>query len=104
MIATLLGALKVGAAFMITPQGAAVGLGVLIIGYILKRIDNDWVYKPVYGVSYGLGVIITGGASKIPVVKVAWNKTFEPFVIDLLDNALTALKDGLFAGMHSDNK
>lgn len=95
---------KVGGAFLITPPGAAVGLAALISGYALKRIDNKWVYKPIYGVCYGVCVAVTLGASKWPYIGKAWNKTIEPFVIDLLDNILSAVKDGCFDGLHSDNK
>ena len=102
MFATILGVLKVAGAFLITPQGIAAGLGVLALGYILKKIDNKWVYKPIYGVFFGLGTACTLGASKwTPKL---WNKTIEPFIVDLLDNVFSAIKNGLFDGLHSDNK
>ncbi len=108
MLSTIIGAVisaaKVGGAFLITPQGAGIGLAVLILGYVLKKIDNKWVYKPIYSVCYAACVAVTLGASKWPYIGKAWNKTIEPFVIDLLDNILSAVKDGCVDGLHSDNK
>ena len=104
MIATILGGLKAAGAFMLTPQGVGVGLGALVVGYILKKIDNKWVYNPIYGIFFGLGVACTAGLSKWPWTKPYWNKTLEPFVVDLLDNVLSAVRNGLFDGLHSDKK
>ncbi len=104
MVATVLGILKVVAGFLITPQGIASVIGAAVAGYVLKRIDNKWVYKPIYGACYSLGCIITLGLSKWAITKVIWNKTIEPFVVDLLENILNAVKDGLLGGLHSDNK
>lgn len=103
MIASIIGAVTAAGAFLITPQGAGIGLGVLVLGYVLKRIDNKWVYKPIYGVCYGAGVACTLGLSKWKWTKGAWNKTIEPFVIDLLDNILSAIRNGVTDGLHSDN-
>ncbi len=103
MVGTIIGILKTAGAFLITPQGAGIGLGVLVVAYVLKRIDNTWVYEPIYWTFHKLGVACTLGASKLPYLRAVWNKTLEPFVIDLLENVLSAAKDGLFAGLHSDN-
>jgi len=91
------------AAFFTSQTGIITGLGALIIAYILKRIDNKWVYKPLYGVCYAAGVVCTAGLSKFRWTKPFWNKTIEPFVVDLLDNVFSAIKNGLFDGLHSDN-
>ncbi len=104
MLATILGALKVGGAFLITPTGIGAGLGVLILGYILKKIDNEWVRAPLYGFFFGLCVLVTAGMSKWKWTKGIWNKTIEPFVVDLLDNIISAIRDGIVDGLHSDNK
>ncbi len=102
MLSTILGALGAVGTFLISPQGIGVGIGVIILSYVLKKIDNKWVYKPIYGVFYGAGVACTLGASKwAPKI---WNKTLEPFIVDLLDNVFSAIKNGLFDGLHSDNK
>ena len=104
MLPAIIGAAKVVGAFLITPQGIGAGVGVLVLGYILKKIDNKWVYKPIYGVCYAACVAITLGASKWPYIGAVWNKTVEPFIIDLLDNILSAIKAGCLAGLHSYNK
>ena len=108
MLATITGAiigiLKTGGAFLVTPQGIGAGIAVLVLGYVLKKIDNKWVYGLLYGTFYGLGVACTLGLSKWKWTKGIWNKTIEPFVIDLLDNALSAVRDGIVNGLHSDNK
>ncbi len=104
MLATILGIAKTAGAFLITPAGIGAGLGVLILGYVLKKIDNAWVYKPIYGVCYAVSVACTVGLSKWKWTKGVWNKTIEPFVIDLVDNILSAVKNGITDGLHSDNK
>jgi len=104
MLTTIIGALKAAGALIITPQGIGAGIGLILLGYILKRIDNKWVYKPIYGICYTAGVACTVGLSKWRWTRSAWNKTIEPFVVDLLDNIFSAIKDGLFNGLHSDNK
>ncbi len=104
MLPAIIGALKAAGAFLITPQGIGAGIAVLILGYVLKRIDNDWVYKPLYGIFYTAGAALTLGCSKWKWTKGIWNKTIEPFVIDLLDNVFSAIKNGLFDGLYSDNK
>jgi len=103
MLSTIIGALSATGAFLITPQGIGAGIAVLVLGYVLKKIDNKWVYKPVYGMCYAMGAACTLGLSKWKWTKGIWNKTIEPFVIDLLDNVLSAIKNGLFDGLHSDN-
>ena len=103
MLGTILGALSTAGAFLITPTGIGAGLATLVLAYILKRIDNEWVYRPIYGACYAAGVICTGGMSKWKWTSSTWNKTVEPFIVDLLDNVFSAVKNGLFDGLHSDN-
>ena len=104
MLAAILGALKASGAFLITPGGMMAGAGALLIAYILKKIDNKWVYNPIYTACYGVGVLCTVGLSKWTWTRGIWNKTVEPFIVDLLDNIISAIRDGLFEGLHSDNK
>ena len=87
-----------------TPAGIGAGVIAVVVAYVLKKVDNNWVYKPIYGLCYAGGVAATLGMSKWKWTKGLWNKTIEPFIIDLLDNVLSAIKDGLFDGLHSDNK
>ncbi len=113
IISAVIGAAKVGGialistaatggALLTTPQGIGVGLIALISGYVLKRADNKWVYAPIYYICRKIGVACTLGASRwAPKL---WNRTIEPFIVDLLDNIFSAIKNGLFDGLHSDNK
>ena len=77
-------------------------IGVLILGYILKKIPNEKISKKVDVVFYGLGWLLTGWANKkLPKV---WEKALEPFVIDLIDNVLGAMVRGFIRGLKADNK
>lgn len=96
MLSTILAALT-------TPQGIGAGIVIVVLGYVLKHIDNKWVYKPIYGVCYAACTAVTLGLSKWKWTKGAWNKTIEPYIVDLLDNVLSAIKNGCFDGLHSDN-
>lgn len=126
MLAFILSLLKVVGGFLITPQGIAVGLGAVAVGYVLKRIDNTivkgWILTPFNWLAfivdkffYGLGVAMTLGLSRWPITRRWWNKTLEPYFIDLLDNVINGIIDGvvkvinamqagLIRGLKSDNK
>lgn len=126
MLTAFLGIAKTAGAFLITPQGIGIGLATVVVGYILRQIDNEWVkglvIKPFHllavvvgGICYGLGTIITaffGG--KFKLTKPFWNKLVEPFVIDLIDNLVNGVIDGvvevvkaaqreIIRGLRSDN-
>ena len=127
MLGTILGIAKAAGAFLITPQGVGVGLTTLIVGYILRQLDNAWikgcVIKPFHWLAiavektcYVLGTIITaffGG--KFKFTKPFWNKLVEPYLIDLIDNLINGVIDGvievvkaaqqgIIGGLRSDNK
>jgi len=127
MLATIIGVLKTAGAFLVTPQGAGVGLATVVVGYILRKLDNKWVkglvIKPFHilavavgGLCYGAGTAITiffGG--KFKLTKPFWNKLVEPYVIDLIDNIINgtidgivevvkAAQKGIISGLRSDNK
>jgi len=127
MLGTIFGALQTVGGFLITPTGAGIGLAALIVGFILKKIDNTvvkgWVVKPFHLLAVivgksaeGIGVVITVFfGAKFKWTKGLWNKLIEPFVIDLLDNVVNgiidgveeivdAARDGLIKGLKSDNK
>jgi len=86
------------------------GLIVVIVGYIMKKISNKWIRKfrvPVQIFFRGLGVVCTLGLSKWKWTAPIWNKTLEPFVVDLIDNIwyiLEGIPAGIIEGFHSDNK
>ena len=117
---------KDSGAFLTTPAGAGIGFLAAVTGYFLKQADNKktkgvilWPFKwlgiVLEKIMFGFGVTITAGASKWPLTAGIWNKTVEPFFVDLLDNLFNSIIDGLelvvdgirkglFDGLHSDNK
>lgn len=126
MLNAILGILKTVSTFLMTPGGIASGIGVIVMGYVLKKIDNKYVKgvvkKPFtalavifYKLFLGLGITITVGLTRWKWTKNIWNKTIEPYVIDLLDNifngiidgieeVIDSIRDGLFKGLRSDNQ
>tara|TARA_R100000742_G_C4259380_1_gene77209 strand:+ start:444 stop:725 length:282 start_codon:yes stop_codon:yes gene_type:complete len=77
------------------------GTGVVLWG--LKRIPNAKIASSVEGLFFKLGRMLTMwlGSKKSPVGKF-WNKTIEPWFIDLLDNLLVAGFKGLVKGLRID--
>ena len=51
---------------------------------------------------YGFGVACTLGLSKYKWTKKLWNKTVEPYFIDLIDNTAGAAVEGFIEGLRSD--
>lgn len=72
-----------------------------VLAWIFKKIPNEKISRSVEKFFYGLGVFCTLGASK--KLKI-WNKTVEPFLVDLIDNVIGAAVRGFIAGLRSDNK
>lgn len=73
----------------------------VIVAWILKSIPNEKIKKVVGKTFYGLGVAMTLGISKkFPKL---WNKTVEPFVVDLIDNVVGEAVKQFIHGLRSDN-
>ena len=74
-----------------------------VVLWILKKVPNDKISSAVEGTCFRLGRIITMfmGSKKSPVGKF-WNKTIEPWFIDLLDNVLVSGFKGLVKGLRVD--
>ena len=72
-----------------------------VVAWIFKRIPNEKISQAVENFFYKVGVFCTLGASK--KLKI-WNKTFEPWLIDLIDNVIGAAVRGLIRGLKSDDK
>ena len=47
---------------------------------------------------------MTAGLTKFWATKKLWNKTIEPYAIDLIDNVVGGALRGLVKGLRSDNK
>ena len=74
-----------------------------VVLWMLKKVPNDKISLAVEGACFRLGKIVTifMGSKKSPVGKF-WNKTIEPWFIDLLDNILVAGFKGLVKGLRID--
>ena len=70
--------------------------------WLLKRIPNDDLYSWVKTGAYWVGSVITLGLGKWKWTKKIWNKTVEPYFIDLLSNTVEAGVEGFIEGLRSD--
>lgn len=80
---------------------AKVTSALLVFG--ITRIPNDKVRVFLRKTFYSLGVTMTLGLSKWRVTAGIWNKVCEPVFVDLLDNIVYALKEGLVKGLRTDD-
>jgi len=71
--------------------------------FLLKKIPNRDLYAWVEKISYCAGVALTLGLSKWRWTRKVWNKTIEPYFVDLLENSFGAALKGLLKGLRSDN-
>ena len=74
-----------------------------VIGWILKTIPNEEIKKIVGKFAYGLGVTVTLGLSKWKFTAGFWNKTVEPWFIDLFDNVAGEFVRKFIEGLRSDS-
>lgn len=81
---------------------AGVGSGGILM-VILKKIPNEKICKVVETFFFGLGKTATLGLSKWSWSKGVWNKTIEPYVVDLIDNVFGSIVRGIIKGLKSDN-
>ena len=71
--------------------------------WILKKIPNKDICFFVETSFEKLGVLMTAGLTKWSFTKKIWNKTIEPYFIDLVDNIFGSAIRGLIKGLRSDN-
>ena len=60
------------------------------------------MYAWVETTAYWAGTALTLGLSKWKWTKKIWNKTIEPYFVDLLNNTVKAACDGFIKGLKSD--
>tara|TARA_Y100001973_G_C5146486_1_gene305679 strand:+ start:310 stop:612 length:303 start_codon:yes stop_codon:yes gene_type:complete len=72
--------------------------------WILKQIPNEQIKVRVHDGCVTLGRALTLGMTKWSVTKKVWNKTIEPYFIDLVDNVVGSAVQGFIKGLRSDNK
>lgn len=73
-----------------------------IVLWVLKRVPNDYICELVESFFYGLGKAMTLGLSKWKMTKGVWNKTIEPWFVDLIDNIVGGALRGFIQGLRVD--
>jgi hypothetical protein len=73
-----------------------------IVLFILKKVPNESICKYIEGFFYGLGKGMTLGLSKWKFTKDFWNRTIEPWFIDLIDNVVGGAVRGFVRGLRID--
>ena len=73
-----------------------------ILVWALRKIPNKEICRYVEGFFYGLGKGMTLGLSKWNFTKKFWNKTVEPWFIDLIDNVVGGAVRGFIRGLRID--
>ena len=84
-------------------QYAAGGAVAVVVAYALKKIPNATIKAKLGVVMYSAGVACTLGLAKFKWTKKVWNKTVEPYFIDLVDNVVGGALRGFIKGLRSDN-
>ena len=82
----------------------AVTAGSVGLAWVLKKIPNEKIKKKVGQVCYAAGVACTLGLSKWKWSSKYWNKTIEPWIIDLIDNVVNNGIEEFTKGLRSDKK
>ena len=86
-----------------TLQYAAGGIGAVVVAWVLKKVPNKRIKAQVGMMMYGMGVTCTLGMGKWKYTKKFWNKTVEPYFVDLLDNVIAHGLAEFIRGLRSDN-
>ena len=73
-----------------------------IILWVLRRVPNKEICQLVETFFYGCGKALTLGLSKWSFTKRFWNKTIEPWFIDLVDNVVGGAVRGFIKGLRAD--
>ena len=71
--------------------------------WVLRKIPNEKIKSLVFNTFFKLGVVATLGLAKWKITKSLWNKTIEPYAVDLIDNVVKSGLDGFIKGLRSDN-
>jgi len=74
-----------------------------IVLWLLKRVPNDYVCEVIETFFYGCGKVMTLGLNKWGPTRRFWNKTIEPWFIDLVDNVVGGALRGFIKGLRVDN-
>ena len=82
---------------------AGMGVAGCATAFILKKIPNATIKAKFGSWMYNLGVVCTLGLGKWKWTKKVWNKTIEPYFIDLIDNVIVTGVAKFVEGLRSDN-
>ena len=84
--------------------GLSLGLGSGgAVMFVLKKIPNEKICSVVEGLFCKMGTVMTAGLTKWKPTRKIWNKTVEPYFVDLIDNIFGSAVRGLIKGLRSDN-
>ena len=86
-----------------TIQYAAGGIGAVVVAWVLKKIPNNRIKAQVGMIMYGMGITCTLGLSKWKWTKRFWNKTAEPWLVDLIETVVGHGVQEFIRGLRSDN-
>ena len=73
-----------------------------IVLWVLKKVPNETICQMVETLFYGFGKAITLGLSSWSITRKFWNKTIEPWFIDLVDNVIGGAVRGFVRGLRID--
>ena len=73
-----------------------------IVLWVLKKVPNKEIANIVETFFYGCGKALTLGMSKWRFTRQFWNKTIEPWFIDLVDNVVGSAIRGFIRGLRAD--
>ena len=89
--------------FVSNNTGLMVGGGTAgIVLWVLKKIPNDYIAEMIETFFYACGKAVTLGMSKWRFTRQFWNKTIEPWFIDLVDNVVGSAIRGFIRGLRVD--
>ena len=74
-----------------------------IVLWVLKKVPNESICNVVETFFYGCGKALTLGLSKWSITRKFWNKTIEPWFIDLVDNVIGGALRGFIQGLRVDD-
>ena len=90
---------------VVNNSGLIAGTGITgIVLWVLKRVPNKAIADKVEVVFEKLGTALTLGLSSWKITKKLWNKTIEPWFIDLIDNIVGGALRGFVRGLRVDDK
>jgi|TARA_R100000781_G_C3985903_1_gene95190 hypothetical protein len=98
MLDSVLGVLSSNSGLMVGGGASAMVL------WVLKKVPNEHICSVIETACESVGKVMTLGLSKWSVTKKVWNKTVEPWFIDLIDNIFGSMVRGFIKGLRSDDK